>query len=36
MAKMSDDKLDKLASLITYGNGKLQGSDILTFAFYRK
>ena len=32
----ADDKLDKLASLITYGNGKLQGSDILTFAFYRK
>lgn len=30
-----DPNLDKLASLITYGNGKLQGSNILSFAFYR-
>ena len=28
-------KIDKLASLITYGNGKIQGCSILTEAFGR-
>ena len=28
-----DSKADKLASLITYGNGRIQGSDLLVQAF---
>lgn len=29
----TDRKIDKLASLITYGNGKISGSNILVIAF---
>ncbi len=32
----TDKKIDKLASLITFGTGKVQGSNILKLAFGQK
>jgi len=32
---INDKKLDKIASLITYGNSELPHSNILKYAFYR-